>query len=145
LLAELAQSSASALVVCPGIQRELSQKYRRTNISIVESPVDLNIAAAQCDVPVGHGSHGFTAQIRICGKPQLLRPRVLEQRLTAERMEAAGAGIVVPNSPASDIGANLRKLLSDDRYSANATMLKSKCPSLSGIDSNEAVQEVLGA
>ncbi len=100
LLEQLRLLQATSLVVCPQIDPALARAFRDSNVAIVLSPVDLPAAISQCDVAIGHGTHGFTACALAAGRPQVMLPLMLEQRLNATCVKALGAGQVAnPKQP----------------------------------------------
>jgi UDP:flavonoid glycosyltransferase YjiC (YdhE family) len=127
LLDEFKRLDAGAIVVCPGVDQELIRKHSGANISILQTPLDLQSALSECDLAIGHGSHGFAAQTVLSGKPQLLIPQVLEQRLTAERIVAQGAGFIARDNQPETYGEKLRLLLTGDNFRSAAAKLAAEC------------------
>jgi UDP:flavonoid glycosyltransferase YjiC (YdhE family) len=143
LLDALKQLAVSAIVVCPGADQEFIRKHHGANISIVQSPLDLQSALAQCDLAIGHGSHGFAAQAVLSGKPQLLIPQVLEQRLTAERVVAQGAGLIARDNQPETFGEKLQSLLTGENFRNAAAKLASECAPFQ-TPVSDAVAAILG-
>jgi UDP:flavonoid glycosyltransferase YjiC (YdhE family) len=120
LLEQLRRLQATSLVVCPNIDPQLAQLCHNTRVQIVPGPVDLPAAIAACDVAIGHGTHGFTACALEAGRPQLMIPLMLEQRLTATCVKEQGAGLVANPKHARQVILSLRTLWEDGSFSARA-------------------------
>jgi hypothetical protein len=101
---------ASSLVICPGIDPKLAALCEGTRVRVLSDAVDLAAAGADCDIAIGHATHGFTAAMLLANKPQLLLPLVLEQRLTAERVQKLGLGLIADNRDGKDVILKLRTL-----------------------------------
>ena len=83
-------------------------------------------AAAECDLAVLHAGQGATAAMLLAGKPILLLPLVLEQRLTADAVVRLGAGErAAANDPAA-VGQKLDGMLASDHYTAAARSFAAK-------------------
>jgi len=92
LLAMLTTQKLSAIVRMPGVPLTLQEKF--PSLIWEEEFVDLSIAASKADFCIGHGTHMMTAKWLLAGKPVLMFPPYLEQRLTAQRIEEYGAGLI---------------------------------------------------
>lgn len=128
LLQEVEELDASAIVICPGMHRDLKRRFK-DKLAIVDRPLELPTAASQCDLAIGHGSHGFTVELMLNGKPQLLIPLNLEQRLTAERIQKSGAGVLAYDRVQGAITQALRELWSQTSYASSASQLQMICES----------------
>ena len=72
-------------------------------------------------VVLHHGGLGMAAAALAAGRPQVLIPTVLEQRLNARAVEALGAGICLgPTIPVEMAGPALRQAATEPRYAAAA-------------------------
>lgn len=94
VLEVLAASGQPTLVYLPRPPAELRERYARGSLRITDRPVDLNQAAAQCDIGMSHGGHNIVASFLQAGKPQIPLPMVLTERVTAEKLAALGAGLM---------------------------------------------------
>jgi hypothetical protein len=110
LLEQLRRLRAASLVVCPDLDPALAAKCEGTRVRIERTPIDLEAACRACDLAIGNGTHGFTAAALLAGKPQLMLPLVLEQRLTAQRVQQLGGGLVANCRDGKDTVLKLRKL-----------------------------------
>lgn len=143
LLEELVRLATSSIVVCPGIEANLAARFHGTCVRVLERPVDLTQAAAQCDFAIGHGTHGFTAQLMLSGKPQLMIPQVLEQRLHAERIQFHRAGAIAYQRHPGEIVRKLRLLVEDDTFGMFAQRLSAACQQRSTLTIHDAISELV--
>lgn len=114
LLHALRDSGANVLLFIPGIDPRLVKSFEGPRMVFSSEPVDLTQAAEECDLAVLNATLLSVATFLLAGKPLLL-PIFLEQRLTAERVAAMGAGSVLPADRMDQCGEALRFLLRDDR------------------------------
>lgn len=126
LLEQLRRLSAASLVVCPGIDEALAKDCDGTRVRIERSPLDLNQAAQECDLAIGHGTHGFTTSVLLAGKPQLMIPLVLEQRLTTLKVEQLGAGLAADQRQPRDVILKLRRLWESPAFASAAQTYAAK-------------------
>ncbi|MGC5021034.1 nucleotide disphospho-sugar-binding domain-containing protein [Micromonospora sp. DT47] len=94
------------------------------DVPVVSAP--LHLLLGDCDVVVGHGGAGTLLTAVTYGLPQLLVPRLPDHVRHADRIAAAGAGVVVPAASAepADLVAGLTALLDDPAYRAAAAGLR---------------------
>lgn len=116
LLTQLQRLRASSLIVCPGIPEHYLASTRGTRVTIIREPVDLEAAMNECDLAIGHGTHAFSCSALLAGKPQLMLPLNLEQRLTAQRIQARGAGRMADHQAPKKMILALRSLWESDTY-----------------------------
>ena len=95
----------SVCAVCPGLPEGLLHRLQGDNLRILDTPIDVTRAAAECDFAVTYASHGVTAALLLAGKPVVQLPFHLEQLLVAERVVRGGAGLLVQPNEASFIQA----------------------------------------
>jgi UDP:flavonoid glycosyltransferase YjiC (YdhE family) len=135
LLEQLRRLKASSLVVCPGIADELAKACEDSRVRIVREPLDLPRAAAECDIAIGNATHGFTATVLAAGKPQLLLPLVLEQRLTADRVRELGCGVVASTREPKEVILGLRRIWEQPKFALAAQSTAARlAPSKSDTD-----------
>ena len=99
-LQALKDSGCSVLVFLPRLPVELRDKYQGGNLKFADKPLDMFAAAKQCDFGVNHGGHNITTTLLLAGKPQLMLPMFLPERIVAGKVADMGAGIVSPLDPA---------------------------------------------
>lgn len=93
VLQALKDSGCAVLVFLPQIPAELQDKYRGSNLQFAPRPLDLPATAGQCDFGVSHGGHNIATTLLMAGKPQLMLPMFLPERIAAEKVTALGAGM----------------------------------------------------
>lgn len=97
VLDRLRRLPVSALVIGPrGLGRGVVGSA--TNVHFAPRPVDIVAAIEQCDLFITNGSFTTSSVALLAGKPQLILPLQLEQRLTATRIGELGAAFA-PNDP----------------------------------------------
>ena len=82
----------------------------------------MNAVARECDVAVLNANHGTLCDVLLAGKPALMLPLHLEQRVLAERVSALGVGpwMTPRRGRGEQLGRLLDEVLSDGRYAAAA-------------------------
>lgn len=95
-------------------------KVQCPSVRIQTDPVALDHAAQHCDAAILHAGHGSTLQFLLQGKPLLLLPLVLEQRLTAQRVQSLGAGLCVNPHDKDSLKAQLTAFLAQDSLGRGA-------------------------
>ncbi|WP_320065214.1 nucleotide disphospho-sugar-binding domain-containing protein [Micromonospora sp. RTGN7] len=99
------------------------------DVTVLSSP--LHLLLPECDAVIGHGGAGTLLTAVTHGLPQLLVPRLPDHVRHADRVAAAGAGVVVPAplvEPAALV-AGLTALLDDPAYRAAAVRLRDEAAS----------------
>jgi UDP:flavonoid glycosyltransferase YjiC (YdhE family) len=126
-LRALGKCEASTVIYCPGINPAAREALQSSLLVFVDSPVNLQKAAAEADLAVTYASLATTTAFLLAGKPLLLLPSHLEQFLLARRVAAMGAGLVAnPEQPPQDFLPLLQDLLDKPDYRANAQAFAAK-------------------
>ena len=86
----------------------------------VGGAVDLDRAAMECDLAIGHAGPGMAVTMLRRGRPMLLVPLQLEQALTAKRVTDLGAGVSLRPDDGVGLRDALATLLTDESYARNA-------------------------
>ncbi|MFZ5557164.1 MAG: glycosyltransferase [Pseudomonadota bacterium] len=92
VLDAISATAASALTVLPGASAQWCASRSNEKVKVISEPVQMERLIASADLVVAHGGAGLTAQALIAGIPLALLPLQAEQALTANRVEAIGAG-----------------------------------------------------
>lgn len=82
--------------------------------------VDWNIASETTTFVVTNGNHGSTLAAVSRGIPVLVCPMWVEQRITAERIEAMGCGVVVDPSQEDTFAGAIESLMTKTTYRESA-------------------------
>lgn len=74
-----------------------------TGLAVSTEPLDLTQVLPRCSVVLHHGGAGMTQDCLAWGRPQVLAPPFVEQRLTAEALQSLGVAVVLggPVDPAN--------------------------------------------
>ncbi len=141
LLLALRRSGADVICAFPSAPAHLLQRYSSPRLRIFTRPVAINPLLAEANLIIAYGS-GMVASALLAGVPLLLTPRWAEQYLTALRVEALGAGLIVRSSglPQS-YPALLERLLSERQYRDAASRFAARH---AGFNEEEAISRIAG-
>jgi hypothetical protein len=114
LLKIIRETQAQAMLYLPGVKSEIIREFRSSRMRFSEAPLNVQQAARECDLAILNATHGSVATFLLAGKPMLLLPMYLEQRITAERVAAVGAGSALPADHMDQSGPLLKQLLESD-------------------------------
>jgi len=120
LITTLEDRHVSALVFAPGADPRVRRRATSGRVRFVDQPVDLRLAAAECDLAILNSTHGTTAAMLLAGKPILQLPIHLEQHLVAERTVELGAGLAANRTQPRQIAQRLQILLESPSHAAAA-------------------------
>jgi UDP:flavonoid glycosyltransferase YjiC (YdhE family) len=127
VLQALAALDLRAIVCAPGIAENVRQAHASARIVISPKPFRLANLLPECDLAIGYGGHGMTANMLLAGVPLLLLPTQLERFLMSTRVVAMGAGITVhPEVPSPDYVGLIRTLLDKPDYREHARLFAQK-------------------
>ena len=128
LLKAFGALDAAVLIHAPGVSDAIVRTYTAANVAFSEQPVRMTDVRRDCDVGVCHAGVGTVEALVTAGKPLLALPQNLEQMMTAKRLAAIGAGIVVnPGEPKScDYGRVVRRLLDEPSFTAAAQAIATR-------------------
>ena len=85
-----------------------------------EAPVDLKQVARDADLLVCHAGHGTVSTALLAGKPLLLLPLNIEQRMLAARVETTGAGLSAPALAPEGMRTKFQRLLAEPAFASAA-------------------------
>ncbi len=114
LLDSIRDLGCRALVYVEKMPGGLAGQYESQRIRFVRGPVDMALAAKQCDAAVLNGTHGTTIAMLLAGKPTLQIPTYLEQTLFARRVTQLGAGAGVSIDQPDRFRTCLTQVLEDE-------------------------------
>ena len=121
LVRYLSTSPQAVLAHVPGMPAAFVQRFSSESLILSQEPVNLKAVAQEADGAICLAGHGATCQLLLAGCPVLLAPTQVEQRLTAERVCAVGAGLMATNNHGSTPYPSLiGQLLSDATLRAGA-------------------------
>jgi UDP:flavonoid glycosyltransferase YjiC (YdhE family) len=96
------------------------QRFTGPAMRFEAQPVDMGIAARECDVAILNGTHASTITMLLAGKPALHLPTYVEQGMCAAAVKRLGAGLSAPHNQPHRIEGELRALLASDEFAAAA-------------------------
>ena len=128
VLQALKDSGCSVLVFLPQIPAELRDQYQGTNLQFATRPLNMPVTAKDCDFGVSHGGHNITTTLLVAGKPHLMLPMYLPERIAAEKVMALGAGLLSPPDAAKFAEALSRFLSQQPAFTAKAKEYAARHP-----------------
>lgn len=90
------------------------------SLAFSDKPVDLKRAVADADLVVCHSGHGTISAALLGGKPLLLLPLNMEQRMLSVRVAASGAGLAAPALAPEGMREKFQRLLAEPAFTAAA-------------------------
>ena len=113
-MAGLTGAGIAAEAFIPDLPPEHRNRLAAAGITLHDSPPPIGPAIGRASLVFHHGGID-TAQVALAlGRPQLVMPRYLDQRLTGEAIHALGTGrLLPPRSSAEEVAAGLRALADD--------------------------------
>ncbi|HJP35779.1 MAG TPA: hypothetical protein QF901_07290 [Gammaproteobacteria bacterium] len=111
--AAVRELEANLCIYAPNLGSGEMEKLPTARTRRVASPVNLELAAAQCQVAVSNGSLNTVAGFLRAGRSQLVLPDNLERYMVGRRLELIGAGLVAPLAIRAGMSARLRGVLMD--------------------------------
>lgn len=112
VLKVLAETGQPTLVYMAHAPEDLKKLYADGSVKIVDQPLDLKAAAAQCDAGITHGGLIIVSSLLAAGKPQLSIPQFFPERITAEKVMRLGAGLQC-GIKLEELRASIVRLLED--------------------------------
>ncbi len=139
LLEELSGRNIPTILFAPQVPVEMRKRFDNSSLQFVDEPMDLTVAAKQCDFAILNGTNATTAAILLAGKPILQIPLMLEQRLTTERNIQHGMAIGGSDQKGEQLVSALKDMLARcDALTAGAQRFASK---YAAIDPAVQIQE----
>jgi hypothetical protein len=126
LLGVLRDLKLPTILFSGGIDRHLAERFSGPTLRIEQAPLNIDEVGQQCDLAILNATHATTASMLLCGKPILMFPLTLEQRILAENVVALGAGKAVNPHRPGQFATELHELLEADRYEAAAKRFAAK-------------------
>jgi len=108
------------VVHAPGVSDLVIRNHTAANVAFCAAPVRMADARRECDLGICHAGVGTVEALVTAGKPVLALPIHLEQLMTAKRLAALGAGLVVEPKESRDYVRLLRRLLDEPSFTIAA-------------------------
>ncbi len=107
---------APTIIFCPELNMSVRRRFQAANMNFEDSPLDLRTLSQECDLAILNGGHGTTVAMLAAGKPVLMLPIFLEQRLTSMAAEALGVGRNASIKRRDEVSVALRDVISTESY-----------------------------
>jgi UDP:flavonoid glycosyltransferase YjiC (YdhE family) len=120
ILKALRTIDAAVVIHAPGVSENVVRNYTAANVAFCADPVRMSDVRRECHLGICHAGVGTVEALVTAGKPVLALPQQLEQLMTAKRLLALGAGLVVEPKESRDYGRILRRLLDEPSFTAAA-------------------------
>jgi hypothetical protein len=121
-----------ALVCVLGLSANLQAQYSTSRMRIVGQLVHIATALQQAQAVVCAAGHGLLSQALGAGVPVVMLPMLVEQRVVALRVEAAGCAVLVPPPQlASQLAPALHRALHDSAMRDQAQYCARSMPTAS--------------
>lgn len=120
LLNILSRAKISSLIYAPGVPDAVKKKYSRDHLVFTPRPVEINQAAAGCQVAITSGTFGTTAALLLAGRQVLCIPSNLERIMVARRVMQMKAGVGVSQSDTGKLKPALRALFENKSFAEAA-------------------------
>jgi UDP:flavonoid glycosyltransferase YjiC (YdhE family) len=143
LLGELQRLGAPTLIHLVGLDVEPLRRAAPPHMRFESEPVDMSATARECDLAILYAPHDTTAVLLLAGKPLLLIPQHLEQRLVAARAAQLGAVFSVADLDAKQITDGLQAVVNDPRFAAAARRFAARHAAFDGATARVRVIEEL--
>lgn len=131
LLKTLQESGCPTLIYLSKGAEATSREFRNaSNLAFSERPVDLPAAVAKADLVICHSGHGTISAALLGGKPLLLLPLNMEQRMLSARVMQAGAGLAAPALVPEGVQQKFQRLLAEPAFTEAARAFAERYVSL---------------
>jgi hypothetical protein len=126
----LARAGIPGEAFIPGCPQTLADALARSGLSIAREPPPLAAAIARASLVFHHGGIDTAQTALALGRPQLILPRYLDQRLTGEALGALGTALLLNRATATapSVAAELHRLAGDatiaQRAELRATLIR---------------------
>jgi len=120
LLTTLKEAGNPALIYLGKGAEETRRQFNAGNLAISDRPVDLGTALAKAELVICHSGHGTISAALLAGKPLLLLPLNMEQRMLSVRVMQMGAGLSAPALAPEGMRQKLQRLLGEPAFTEKA-------------------------
>ena len=120
LLSTLREAGHPTLIYMGKGTKDIAKQFAGGTFAFSERPVDLGAAVAAADVVICHSGHGTVSAALLGGKPLLLLPLNMEQRMLSARVMQAGAGLAAPALSPEGMRDKFLRLMAEPAFSSAA-------------------------
>lgn len=115
------ERDAAVICAAPGMSPEISEGLGRPGFQFIPRPVSFPGLLPHASILVSYAPAGSVAQALLEGVPQLMAPAHVEAQMTAVRVEALGAGLMLrAEATEREIVTALRRVLDERRFKVRA-------------------------
>jgi UDP:flavonoid glycosyltransferase YjiC (YdhE family) len=115
VLAELERRKLPSIAFVPDAEA-MGLPIRRGSVRVSREPIDVGVAARECDMAILHSGHNTTARVLLAGKAVLALPLSGEQKAVASNVVRLGAGEWLHPERIESLPQFLEQIMNDDRY-----------------------------
>jgi hypothetical protein len=120
LLTTLRDAGHPTLIYLGKGAEDVSKQFEGGNLAFSDKPVDLKSAVAETAAVICHSGHGTVSAALLAGKPLLLLPLNMEQRMISARVIQAGAGLAAPALAPEGMREKFLRLMAEPAFTAAA-------------------------
>jgi hypothetical protein len=120
LLTTLKEAGHPTLIYLSKGAEETRRQFNAGNLAIADCPVDIGTALAKAELVVCHSGHGTISAALLAGKPLLLLPLNMEQRMLSARVMQMGAGLSAPALAPEGMRQKFQRLLAEPAFAEKA-------------------------
>ena len=140
IVQELRSAPFRTLIHAPGLSGDFIKKYRSPNLDFSHQPISIKLFGEQCDLAICHAGHGMTSAMLLVGRPLLMFPMHLEQRLLSENVVSYGAGLLVSQEKQNrEYGELIHRLLTNPSFTERALSFAKKYSSFNPAKQVESI------
>ncbi|HEY3859707.1 MAG TPA: nucleotide disphospho-sugar-binding domain-containing protein [Gammaproteobacteria bacterium] len=120
LLLSLRDAGHPTLIYLSKGAEEITKRFQGGNLAFSDRPVDLRAAVTQAEAVVCHSGHGTISAALLAGKPLLLLPLNMEQRMLSARVMQMGAGLAAPALAPEGMQTKFKRLMAEPAFTTAA-------------------------
>jgi len=120
LLATLRDAGHPTLLYLGKGTDDIRRRFEGANLAFSDRPVDLRAAVTGADLVICHSGHGTISAALRAGKPLLLLPLNMEQRMLSARVMEIGAGLAAPALTPEGMQQKFQRLLTEPAFTVAA-------------------------
>jgi UDP-N-acetylglucosamine:LPS N-acetylglucosamine transferase len=98
----------------------IAKQFEGGNLAFSDRPVDLKSAVTEAELVICHSGHGTVSAALLGGKPLLLLPLNMEQRMISARVMQAGAGLAALALAPEGMREKFLRLMAEPAFTAAA-------------------------
>jgi UDP:flavonoid glycosyltransferase YjiC (YdhE family) len=120
LLTTLRDAGHPTLIYLGKGGEDIAKQFEGGNLAFADRPVDLKSAVTEAELVICHSGHGTVSAALLGGKPLLLLPLNMEQRMISARVIQAGAGLAALALAPEGMREKFLRLMAEPAFTAAA-------------------------